>query len=141
MKGTMQYSVFLFFSLFITTSVFANDESIGIISGKIITSDGKPAADVSVSVKGTNKITLTDENGNFIFNRLANGNYEIEISLVGYETGSQSVLIENNKPVNLFFQLKISEKNLQEIIVESKNKKLAIGKITIADKDFPQSTG
>lgn len=106
------------------SAIASNDEEItGIISGKVTTVDGNPAPEVTVSIKGTNKITLTDENGNFVFKHIANGSYEIEVSLVGYETIHQTVVIDNNKSTLLSFKLKLSSKQLQEVIVTStKNK-------------------
>lgn len=133
------------FLLVLTTAVSAknNGEAAGTISGKVVTTDGKPAADVTVSIKELNKTVLTDEDGSFEFTHLPPGNYNIEISLVGYETLHQAVSVENNKPIHLSLRLTLSEKQLQEVTVvsaRSQNQETAsIGKAGIAAKDLPQS--
>jgi len=90
---------FLLFLLSFFSQLFANanEEGSGIIKGKITTTDKKPAVLVNVVLKGTKRNALTDDNGNFIFRNIVPGNYELEISLLGYETITQNVIIEANK--------------------------------------------
>jgi iron complex outermembrane receptor protein len=45
----------------------------GSIKGTVKTSDGKPAAFVSVGLTHTNKGTTTDDNGNFIITNIKPG--------------------------------------------------------------------
>ena len=94
----------------------ANEEGGG-IKGSVTTSDGKPASDVTVSIKSARKNVLTDDNGHFSFKRLAPGNYEIEISLVGYETTRRSIVVENDKTATIAVQLKVSDLQLEEVTV------------------------
>ena len=89
------------------------------IQGKIITSDNKPAAYVSVLIKSTARGTVTDEEGKFSFNRLKSGTYTIQVSLTGYENEEQTVTIEDSKPVTLSFTLRISDTQLQEVVIKS----------------------
>jgi iron complex outermembrane receptor protein len=58
----------------------------GTIQGKVTTSDGLPAANVSVIIKETGKGVVTNESGEFRFKNVQNGTYQLEVSLVGYET-------------------------------------------------------
>lgn len=131
--------------LFSINECFANseDESGGVISGKIFTVDNKLAESVIVVLKNaeTKRTAITNENGFFEFSNLIKGDYEIEISFVGYETIHQKIALPQGKKMSLSFQLKISEKQLQEIIVEAVQKKLAAGKISISDRDMPLATG
>lgn len=131
-----------FVCMFLSVNGFGKgeDEFNGSIVGKVITADGKPAQDVTVSVQELNKKTITDEDGIFTLYRLPEGEYEIEISFVGYETLHQRVRV-TNQTVKLSFQLKISEEQLKEITVVSREKKLPISKLNIADRDLPQSIG
>ncbi len=138
---------FVLMSIFSTQLSFAHNEDRGggVISGKIITADNEPAEGVTVHLRNLknenkNRTTVTNENGFFKFSGVAIGNYIIEISFVGYETIHQKILIEEGARLPLSYQLKISEKQLQEIIVESAQKKLNAGKINIPDKDLPLST-
>lgn len=97
---------------------FAQQEK-GTITGTITTTDDKPAGMVTVMVKGTKKNTLTAGDGTFIFRNMQPGNYELEISLIGYETIISSVTVEANKTATLSKKLQVSDKQLQEVIVKS----------------------
>jgi iron complex outermembrane recepter protein len=123
------------------TAFADNDELTSTISGKVITADGKPAADVTVTIKGTNKATLTDREGNFSFKNITNGMYVIEISFTGYETISQTITVNNNKSNFLSFQLKLSEKQLEEVIVKATERKFTAGRLSIPEKDMPLTIG
>jgi iron complex outermembrane recepter protein len=93
--------------------------STGNIKGKIVTSDNKPAEGVTVVLKNTKKATLTTEDGTFILRSIAPGDYELEISLTGYETELQRVSVAGDKTTDISLQLKISDRQLQEVIVSS----------------------
>lgn len=123
-----------------------NESDFGGIKGKVITNDNNAAADVTVIIKNTTKGTLTDENGSFEFSRLKPGEYSLQISLTGYETIEQSVTVEKGKTVPVSFQLKLSDKQLQEVVVtRSKGQDYKVdisnlaAKMPVALKDIPQS--
>jgi iron complex outermembrane receptor protein len=102
----------------IISAVFAQQEK-GTITGKITTTDNKPAEMVTVMVKGTKRNTTTAEDGTFIFRNVQPGNYELQISLVGYETITSQVVVEANQTTDVTKQLQLSDKQLQEVIVKS----------------------
>ncbi|MEO7530863.1 MAG: TonB-dependent receptor [Sediminibacterium sp.] len=63
-----------------------------LVQGTVTESSSKiPVAGATVSMNG--RQTLTDENGKFTFNRLAEGKYEFSISSLGYKLYAQSVTI------------------------------------------------
>lgn len=64
------------------------------VKGKITDETGKPLSSVSVLVKGTNKGTATDANGDFGIN--ANPGDELEFSILGYKTVSRKLGSEEN---------------------------------------------
>lgn len=129
----------------LTGIAFANNNDFynGVITGKVLTSDNQPAPNATITIKGTLKSTITDEDGDFIFYHLKPGTYEIEISFVGNETILSSVTVENNKTVHLSLQLKISSKELRQVVVTfnrlRNEKTTAIGKANIEVKDLPQA--
>ena len=135
--------------IFILLPIFSfakNENDFGGIKGKVITNDNKAAADVTVIIKSTRNGTLTDENGAFEFSRLKTGEYLLQISLTGYETIEQIVTVSKNKISSVSFQLKLSDKQLQEVVVtstKSKGYKIDISslatKTPVALKDIPQS--
>lgn len=96
-----------------------DDEGNGNIKGKVTTTDNKPAAMVNVVLKNSRKRVMTAEDGSFTLRNIKPAAYQLEISLVGYETLEQTVLVEADKTSQLNLQLKISEKELDEIVVKS----------------------
>ena len=87
------------------------------ISGKVMdkkTGESLPGA--NVLLENTLKSTITSQNGTFHINRLINGEYNLTISYVGYETLKQKVVVEGNVAVN--FQLKPSVYLQDEVIIQ-----------------------
>lgn len=94
-----------------------NDPEFGIIKGQVTTSDNKPAAFVTVSLKGTVHSVVTEDDGTFVINKVKPGSYQLEVSFVGYDPLVQDVTIEKNHITALNLQLKVSIKELNEVIV------------------------
>lgn len=115
-------STVLAFLLIAIIPVLANDpdDGFGTIKGRVQTADNKAAAAVTVLLKGTRKITVTEDDGSFSFTRVKSGAYEIEISQVGYETIVQQVQVEGNKITAVSIQLNISSKQLAEVVVSGR---------------------
>ena len=111
----------VFILVFFCTSLFsfANDARPGSIKGTVKLNDGKPAAYVSVMLKGTTKGVLTDENGAFQLRNVVAGTYEIEVSLAGYQNTTQSVTVSDDAVATVTFTLNISEQQLEEVIVKT----------------------
>jgi iron complex outermembrane recepter protein len=126
--------------------VLANDpdDGFGSIKGRVITVDGQPAASVTVILKGTKKAVVTEENGTFTIVHVKSGNYEIEISQVGFETIVQPVRVDGNSITAVSIQLKLSSKQLQEVVVISGRNRYAItssdyvSKMALKNMENPQ---
>src|SRR4030095_5298228 len=69
----------------------------GSVTGNVTTTDNKPAAFVSVVLKGTNKYSITDENGNFILKNIKEGLYTLEISMVGLKAIEKPVEVKKDQ--------------------------------------------
>ena len=112
----------LLFCLLAALGSYANreEEGKGIITGKVTTSDGEPAIAVTVTLKGTQRSTVTNEQGFFTLRNVTEGAHQLEVSLTGYETISQDVEVEKDKTVRLSIQLTVSKKQLEEVIVSSR---------------------
>jgi len=115
---------FLFFTvllLFFVTALSASDpeSKTGTIKGTINTSDNKAAANVTVLLKPTGKAVVTNENGEFVFYKVKQGSYTLQVSLTGYETTEQTISVEEGKTITLSFHLQLSENQLQEVTVKS----------------------
>ena len=119
LKYTLLLGVF-FFAL--TTQAQQNS---GKIKGTVTTSDSDPASFVNIVLKGTKLAAVTNEDGLFEFNKVKPGNYTLQLSLSGYETVVEEVSVNENTTTPLSLQLKVSNKELQEVIVTSDRKKMS----------------
>ncbi|CAD0006419.1 TonB-dependent receptor [Flavobacterium salmonis] len=116
-----QYFIFIICMFLISaTNCLAQDK--GKLSGIITTSDGIPAASVNIILKNTKYNTITNENGNFELNHIKANNYILQISLTGYETLEQEVKVTGNERTKLNLQLKVSNKQLQEVTIYNNNR-------------------
>jgi iron complex outermembrane receptor protein len=110
--------------LFLITQSFAQKNT-GTIKGSVTTSDGKPAEAVSVQIKNKRKGAVTNEKGFFEFYKMQPGSYTLVISFTGYEPLEQSVEITANQTVTVSFQLKATNKQLQEVVVTAGQNRFA----------------
>jgi TonB-dependent starch-binding outer membrane protein SusC len=80
-----------------TCSLFAQEQKVsGTVAEK---STGLGLADVSVTIKGTNIGTRTNDKGFFSLQAPKAGNIELEISLVGY--GKKLVAVRGTEPLSI----------------------------------------
>ena len=108
--------------LLITFSVVAGNpatDSLGAISGKIITSDGQAAGYVSVHLKNISKGTVSDQDGNFEFRKIKPGSYVLSASLLGYKSIETIIEVKQNETTYTNIQLEITYATLLEVIVRS----------------------
>ena len=65
-----------------------DDAKRGTVEGVVLTSDGTPAAGVSITVENTKYNTLADDGGSFEF-KLLPGTYTLVANYIGYAPASQ----------------------------------------------------
>lgn len=97
------------------------------IRGKVVDLDSKtPLVGVNLIVKDSNPMigTITDEEGNFKFDKLPIGRHSIQAFYIGYEPGlMNNLLINAGKELVVTVELKESINQLEEIVVKSDKKK------------------
>jgi TonB-dependent receptor len=104
--------------LFLVTHFVAVAQESGVITGKITETEGNfslPGATIKLNVG--NKYTISDQNGNFEFLNVPAGNYEIEVTYIGYQKQSQSVEVIEGKNSKVNFVLVQGSEELSEVIV------------------------
>ncbi len=89
----------------------------GTVRGKVVLADEKPAASVTVKVKGTGIAASTNEMGEFLLRDLSPGTHQLESSMIGYEAGTQIVNVENDKVTPVTIRLKEAINQLNEVVV------------------------
>jgi iron complex outermembrane receptor protein len=111
--------VALLFFLILPLSVLAdrNGGGFGAINGTVSTSDGHPAAYVTVLLKSTGQGATTDEKGNFEFKKIRAGKYILHVSLLGYSDSDIAVEVKENEIVFLHIQLKENYSELNKVTV------------------------
>ncbi|MCF1191809.1 TonB-dependent receptor [Mangrovimonas sp. AS39] len=112
---------FLFKALImmVIPSIYAQNSVHGIITD---TDTQEPIPYASVYVPQLEKGAATDEQGVFTIDNLPTGNYKIVVSIVGYETYSQT--IEIPIPETLVIGLKSSAIEMEEVIISTPFHKL-----------------
>jgi len=134
-----------FLSAFIFSLQTLYAQSSGSIKGTVTTSDNKPAAAVTVHIKGTNKSTLTDDKGNFRFKNIAPSTYILEVSLVGYADVDQRVTVSSNEEARVGIQLQVTANTLQEVVISGGTNKFAkkesefVARLPLTNLENPQS--
>ena len=122
----------------------AAQTTISSIGGNVKTSDGKPAAYVSVGLTHSGKGTTTDEDGNYLLTDIKPGTYILKVSFVGLLTQEQQITVVSQRQSRQDFSLVENAQQLNEVIItggNSINKPVSLGKADIRAFDLPQSSG
>jgi iron complex outermembrane receptor protein len=100
-------------------SLFASAQNTGKIEGKITLGDGMPLSGATVYIEALDKGAVTDFDGNFTINDVAEGTYSVSISYVGFETVTQDISVTAGQTTTLNTILKESDSLLNEVIITS----------------------
>lgn len=115
----------------------------GTIKGHLVTTDNKPASEVSVLLKGTNRFEVTNENGDFVLRNVKKGHYVLSISMVGLQSIETEVAVKTGQTIELNFVLRETAKQLDDVLISTRKtlneKVVSVGKVAINPMDLPQS--
>ena len=135
----------IFTALFFALAGLTANAQTGSITGRIITSDGQPAAGVTITIKGTQKITASGIDGSFVFSDIEPGRCVLVISFVGSRSQERMLAVNANQTAQLNFALSESSKKLEEVIVNSyrnvNQRTISSAKLLIPNLDLPQMVG
>jgi len=107
-------------------NLFCFAQQFGTVKGKVSTANGKPAAFISIGLKGKGLGTTTDENGSYTINRVKAGTYTIKASAVGIDPSEKNITITTGQTLVVDFVLKENDQVLEEVIVAGINKKYKV---------------
>jgi outer membrane receptor for ferrienterochelin and colicins len=97
----------------------ATDRDANIFGHVIDAKSGEHLSDVTIVVKGTSTGIATDATGHYFLKDLPTGNITLTASLVGYATVEKTVTLEDNKTVELNFEIEEQSFALDEVIVSA----------------------
>ncbi|MFD2145031.1 carboxypeptidase-like regulatory domain-containing protein [Mucilaginibacter antarcticus] len=80
-----------------------------------------PLKSATVFLSGTERFTMADEDGKFIFNNITSGTHQLSVTMMGYMPFAQNIII-TNQPSYLSVPLKIKPIALAEVTIGGKNK-------------------
>ncbi|MET3978675.1 hypothetical protein ABIB62_001244 [Mucilaginibacter sp. UYP25] len=93
------------------------------IKGRVVSEvDGKPIADASVFLNNSTIGTKANTDGAFTLYRLNPGQYELIVSVIGYETQRREIIINNNLIV-ADIKMRPKTTTLNEVIIGGKDPK------------------
>ncbi|MGI4884904.1 MAG: TonB-dependent siderophore receptor [Janthinobacterium lividum] len=116
----------------------------GTIKGVVRTSDGKPAAFVSVGIPKSGKGANTAEDGSFQITGVEPGPHVLQVSFVGLQPQQQTVTVEAGQATTADFALTENAAQLKEVVVTGTtivNRPASASKAGLAPLDLPQSIG
>lgn len=114
------------------------------IKGTVLTADGQPAASVTIRIKSNGRTTITGDDGTFALYNLSAGEYDLEISLTGYQTTTEHLVVRAHHTTALTIRLQVSEKQLEQVIVTGGINKFArttsdyVAKMPLKNMEDPQ---
>lgn len=113
--------------------------------GEVIdTKTGEHLPYVKVVLKGTTVGTTTDASGHYYMTNLPTGRFVIQVSQMGYETAYKEIEIKKDISVELNFQLKVENFNLNEVVVTANrnetNRMLAPALVSVLDSKMMLKT-
>jgi iron complex outermembrane receptor protein len=130
--------------LFLVCSLSAVSQSAS-IKGRIVTSDGFPAAAVNIELKNSNYKTVSDKNGVFTITRIVPGKYNLFIYFSGL--GSKEITVDLADTQELILDeiiLKENKNELNEVIIKAQRnyrKEISqnVSRLEIKNLENPQS--
>ena len=116
--------------LLLTNLVFAQRHGYGSrgkhtssISGTVVLQDGQPLAFASVALVGTAYGTSTNENGAYRIEPLAEGAYQIRVSMIGFQTVDKKIQLQDNQQLELSFVLEPATSQISQVEVFGEREK------------------
>lgn len=115
MKGILRRAsicIAIWFS--VSISMLAQYPIRGIVIDK---SNSRPLTDANVLLMPSNQGAVTDAKGHFGFDNVAEGNYQMIVSMMGYQTYKQSVTVNSKEMKTLTILLSADSKSITEVDV------------------------
>ena len=113
------FKYLLCLSLIVFLSGLANAQ-VGILKGRV-TSATEAKENISVKILGLNKSVKTNHMGQYTFEQIPVGNYEVVFSAIGYQSKKERVTIDKGDQL-LDIEILLSESSLNDVVITGVNR-------------------
>lgn len=117
--------ILLFILLVLPVTIFAQT----IITGHITNKSGLPVSSIRVSLDGKKNITQSDANGLFKLAPVADGNYKLTASGVGYKSVSKTITVSGTAELVADVLIEEAMGDLNEVIVTASRNSETLGEV------------
>jgi outer membrane receptor protein involved in Fe transport len=93
------------------------------ISGEIRTYNGEPLLGATITIDNKSRVTVTNIDGKYVFEKINIGKHIVTASYVGFKTKTKEITVIENKNNNLNFRLEEKNEVLDEVKIKSISKK------------------
>ena len=124
--------------LFSVTALFAQS---AFVKGTITTSDGKPAANVTVRIEQTKWGAITNENGEYLIKNVKPGAWNLKVSAVSVASQVKQISVAAGETQQVDFVLNANSAQLQEVIVSTRpptKENTIVAKMPLKNLENPQ---
>jgi len=87
------------------------------IKGTVKTEKGIAVDGATINILNTDKVSITNKKGDFTFNSIEQGNYQLSISSVGFATQLKNISVSLSKVTEIDIVLTEQSKQLDEVVV------------------------
>lgn len=98
----------------------------GKINGTVKDEEGQPLAYATVLLIPGSQGTTTDEQGHFVFDKIAGGAYQLRVNFIGYIQQEKMLELQAGKQAEVSFILKEATHNLREVSVVGKSQTVQV---------------
>lgn len=113
----MRPAILLIMSLLLATICIAQEQKFQ-ISGLVTDSAHNILSDVTIRISPRGRITFSDNKGKFVFDDVSPGDYQLEVSILGYAPFSKRIAVKN-RSIALAIVVNKTSYSLQEVTVNS----------------------
>ncbi len=131
------------FFLLLSAALAAQQRTAAVI-GKVVDTEEKPLANVSVVILGKQSGTVTNDSGTFRINVPSNKAFALTFSSAGFHTVQRNFFLNQNEQEKVVIRLESNTKMLKEIIIMKDADPVAPGLIKLNPKyalSIPAATG
>ncbi len=115
----------------------------GTIAGTIHSASNEILSNITIRLEGQNKVTQTDQEGNFVLDDVSAGPHILLATGVGYSAKSNAVSVADGKTTYIRLVMDVSRTTLTEVVVRSPRKIIvqsaSATRTNTLLKDLPQS--